>query len=173
MISFVNMSFLFPLIFVVQSSQAHVDRSFHCHPSLKALMDLLPALSGQCSEVPSTWAWPKSTKIGLRLKQRPQRVTKEFQQRSTKCSSQFFVQGHSPALQTMPTRTIHFHKAKQKCQDERRSFCEVACLDDCYVMATKQYKTSKSKHTPPLHGTRGDYCVEMNYGILQDHLTGD
>ena len=24
---------------------------------------------------------------------------------------------------------------------------------------------SKSKHTPPLHGTRGDSCVEMNYGI--------
>lgn len=36
-------------------------------------------------------------------------------------------------LQTMPTRIIHFHKAKQKCQDERRSFCEVACLDDCYA----------------------------------------
>ena len=81
----------FPLIFVVQSSQAHVDRSFHCHPSLKALMDLLPALSGQCSEVPSTWAWRKSTNIFLRWKQVETKAPKSYQGISTKINKMFII----------------------------------------------------------------------------------
>lgn len=72
----------------------------------------------------------------------------------------------------MPTRKIHFHKAKQKCQDERRSFCEVACMP--WRLLRHGNKTSKSKHTPPLHGTRGDYWLlrwnELWYTTGPSHL---
>lgn len=61
------------------------------------------------------------------------KAPKSYQGIPTKINKMFImvlgtVLGHGPALQTMPTWTINFHKAKQKCQDESRSFCELALL---------------------------------------------